>query len=229
MNTRTCYVRVTEFTAGFARRCALSRILLTCGIFYIFCWKSNCLRRFAVILFLLTHLFNLCGYQLVFSTVERNSVVSIEEKVDRNSYRDDELISVKTPLHLPYYNSSTQFERVYGSITIEGKEYEYVKRRVYRDTLELLCLPNLVKAKIIEVSNEVAKSSGAESEAAPVKKGGNVLKPSLPQFFQSLSTDPSQCIATEMATLFYSFNTQPPTGDYSSCPETPPRTTSFTV
>jgi hypothetical protein len=187
------------------------------------------LKRFAVILFLLTHLFNLCGYQLVFTNVERNSVLSIEEKVDRNSYREDELISIKTPLHLPYYKNSPEFERVYGSITIGRQEYEYVKRRVYRDTLELLCLPNLLKTKIVEASNEVAKSSSAESEAPPIKKGSNVLKTSLPQFFQSLSTEHSHCIATEIATLFYSFSTQPPAGDYSSCPETPPRTMSFTA
>lgn len=137
-------------------------------------------------------LFNLYGYRLLISALQKEAVAVVETKADKQAYADNELISVKTVLNLPYYTGSKEFERAYGSITINGKDYEYVKRRVYNDTLELLCLPNHDKTALKEAGNEMAKAAadGGTSD----QKGGAVLKLSLPDFCQSLpsySTAPS--------------------------------------
>ena len=73
---------------------------------------------------------------------ERHASV-LEKKLDRQQYNDKDLITIKTALDLPYYASSTDYERAYGSVEVNGVTYEYVKRRVHRDTLELLCLPHI--------------------------------------------------------------------------------------
>jgi hypothetical protein len=63
--------------------------------------------------------------------------------LDRNNYSDSELISIKIPVvDLPYYTNSKEFERVDGKIEIDGVVYNYVKRRLYNDTFELMCIPN---------------------------------------------------------------------------------------
>ena len=77
--------------------------------------------------------------------MQSSSDAYLEKQVDQNKYNEDELITIKTKLNLPYYISSDQYERAYGSINIDGTNYQYVKRRVHNDTLELLCLPNRQK------------------------------------------------------------------------------------
>ncbi|HVF97750.1 MAG TPA: hypothetical protein VM871_10525 [Flavisolibacter sp.] len=120
--------------------------------------------------------------------MQDSTAASLETQVDKKQYCDDQLISIKTSLNLPYYKSSGEFERAYGSITINGKAYEYVKRRVYNDTLEVLCLPNDAKTKLQALGNDIAKTAANGGTSAPDKKTQAVLKLSLPDFFQPLKT-----------------------------------------
>lgn len=113
---------------------------------------------------------------------------AVEKKLDKNDYRDDELVSIRTKLNLPYYTNSAEFERVYGSVNIDGVVYDYVKRRVQNDTLELLCLPNTVKTGLQSTKNELAKSAADGQTSLPVKKAPSTLKISLPDFCQSIQT-----------------------------------------
>jgi hypothetical protein len=111
----------------------------------------------------------------------------LEQKLDRQQYSDDELISIKTTLNLPYYSSSPEFERTYGSITVGGIDYEYVKKRVYKDTLELLCIPNHAKTKMKQVTNEVTEMSANGENSVPLKKT-NSIKLCLPDFYQPVQS-----------------------------------------
>lgn len=140
------------------------------------------MKQIAAILLLLVLVFNFYGYQWMISYLKNNTVVTIENHIDRNNYSDHDLISIKTKLNLPYYSSSIEYERTFGSITINGKDYEYVKRRVYKDTLELLCLPNYSKTVLQSISNEITKSS-AEGQSANNKNA--IKKINLPDLFRT--------------------------------------------
>lgn len=120
--------------------------------------------------------------------MENAGDLALEKKLDKREYSDDELISIKTKLNLPYYTASSDFERSYGSINIKGTVYEYVKQRVYNDTLELLCLPNAVKTKLQNTNNELAKASADGQATTPLKKAPTTLKVSLPDFCQPFQT-----------------------------------------
>lgn len=73
----------------------------------------------------------------------------LEAQLDRRHYDESQLISIKVPVtHLSYYNNSAVFERVDGQIEINGIPYQYVKRRIYNDSLELLCIPNQTALKL---------------------------------------------------------------------------------
>ena len=111
----------------------------------------------------------------------------LESSLDNDQYKIEELISIKTPLNLPYYSSSETFERAYGSININGVEYQYVKRRTYQDTLELLCLPNKTKTELQAAKNEFFKLSVEGQTSQPNKKQPTNFKISLPDFFQDLN------------------------------------------
>ncbi|HVV03192.1 MAG TPA: hypothetical protein VHC96_03175 [Puia sp.] len=101
------------------------------------------MKRIAAILLMGILLFSWYGYELLSSYLEAKADRQLEARLDANRYDESELISIKVPSsHLSYYNSSTQFERVDGQIEVGGVQYKYVKRRLFNDSLELLCIPN---------------------------------------------------------------------------------------
>jgi hypothetical protein len=154
--------------------------------------------------------------------MQNNSDAVLEKQLDKKAYSDDELISIKTTLNLPYYNSSPEFERAYGSITINGKDYEYVMRRVYHDTLEVLCLPNHARTKLQTVKNEITKATADGQASTPNKKSSTTLKISLPDFFQTERTS-SPSFVTLNQNKYFSFDQPFLTADYSLQQERPPQ------
>jgi hypothetical protein len=157
------------------------------------------LKRLAAIAFFTIILFNFYGYRLVISCIQSSSDAYLEKQVDQNRYDEKDLISIKTKLNLPYYISSDQYERAYGSINISGTNYQYVKRRVHNDTLELLCLPNHTTTKLQTVNNEVAKSF-ADGQASTPKKN-TTIKISLPDFFQTFKIFSATCFLKRKPTF----------------------------
>jgi hypothetical protein len=113
------------------------------------------LKKISSILLLSILLFNWLGYQLLTSLLEDNANRRLETALDNNEYNESDLISIKIPIsYLPYYNNSASFERIDGQVEIQGLEYKYVKRRIYKDSLELLCIPNPSVMNLKEAKNE---------------------------------------------------------------------------
>lgn len=101
------------------------------------------MKKIASLFLLGILLFNWIGYQLVTGYWRERAKTDLEARLDDDDYDGSQLISIKLPAtHLAYYNSSPQFERVNGSLELNGVVYKYVKRRLYNDTLEWLCLPD---------------------------------------------------------------------------------------
>jgi len=88
-------------------------------------------------------LFNWIGYRALHDYLQDHATRQLEAKIDKNQYRDDQLLHLKVPTaHLSYYNQQSGFERINGRIDIEGVPYEYVARRIVNDSAEYLCIPN---------------------------------------------------------------------------------------
>jgi hypothetical protein len=155
--------------------------------------------------------------------MQASSDAALEKQVDLDKYDGQRLITIKTKLNLPYYVSSPKFERAYGSITISGTSYQYVKRRIYKDTLELLCVPNEAKTTMQSLKNEIAKA--AADGQAPAPKKNTSLKISLPDFFQSFKQF-SATSSLDQPTVFpqYAFDIAQ---GYRLKHKRPPKTPSF--
>lgn len=106
------------------------------------------MKKIAAILLLGTLLFNWFGYQLLTDYLQYRSDKKLEAKLDDNDYDEAHLIELKVPVSLPYQTNWDDFERYNGEIEIDGVHYKYVKRKVYNDSLILLCLPNESKMQI---------------------------------------------------------------------------------
>ncbi len=145
------------------------------------------MKQLTSILFISVLLFNLFGYTMVINYLQKTNEANLASQLDNGQYEDADLISIKTPLNLPYYTNSSNYERVYGSIEIEGVEYEYVKRRVYNDSLELLCLPDKIHQKLQSAKVDFFKMSNDVPGSSQSKKNTS-FKNVLPEYYETLST-----------------------------------------
>jgi hypothetical protein len=100
--------------------------------------------------------------------------------------------------------------------------YEYVKRRVNQDTLELLCIPNKTKTHLQSTQNAFVKLSVDGSSIPNEKKSASTFKITLPDFFQQ-SSEYSFVSSMLIDQHYYSFNTIMIQEDHSSVKGQPPR------
>jgi hypothetical protein len=132
------------------------------------------LKKLAAILLLAVYLFNLAGYSLVFHYFMQQSDQQFAQNIEDHRYADEQLVEIAIPFSLPYTQNNTTFERMEGSVELNGVIYNYVKRRVYNDTLHILCLPNqkgtqLAKEKST-YAGQVNDFAAQKSKDAPGKK-----------------------------------------------------------
>ena len=134
------------------------------------------MKQLAAILLLGIFSFNIFGYKLVATFLENRANEKMELALDENNYADNELILIKQPTNLPYYQNTKTFQRVDGEIEIAGVYYKYVKCRIYNDSLELLCIPNTGKMKILEAKVDFSKMASDFQQNNSKKKSNSDSK-----------------------------------------------------
>jgi hypothetical protein len=162
--------------------------------------KSNqaYLKKLIAILLLIVLLFNIVGYKFVANYFEHKATDDMQTSLDLHHYKESDLISFKLHLNLPYISSSTEFESVEGNIDINGINYQYVKKRFFNDTLEILCVPNFTKSSIKESKNDFAKQLNdiASSNNSKKSSSNQIVKASISDFIQEHHFDIYQHIYT---------------------------------
>ena len=116
------------------------------------------MRKFAVILLLVLFLFNWFGYRLFISFQQESANTKFENQLDQNSFDETQLVSVKIPaVYFSGYVNEKSFKRINGQVDINGILYNYVKVRVYNDSLEMLCVPNEPAMNLSTAKNDFFK------------------------------------------------------------------------
>lgn len=134
-------------------------------------------KQLAAILLIGILFFNWYGYQLLSAYWQQKAERTMVARLDRNDYDDAQLVSIKVPITaMAYYNGSSTFQRVDGQIDLDGVHYNYVKRRIFGDSLELLCIPNMTaidlqKAKndFFRQVNDLQQNQGKKNNSTPAK------------------------------------------------------------
>ena len=106
------------------------------------------MKKLTAIFFIVIFLFNVGGYRIWFYFQQQESDKKIEASLDKEEYNENELITIKVPLSLPYQSDTKDFERISGEINFNGKIYKYVKRKIENGEFVLLCLPDKNKMQI---------------------------------------------------------------------------------
>lgn len=158
----------------------------------LFC-KISALRKLLAIPLLAIYLFNIAGYQLLFSLAILHSDKLLVLRLDNNQYDNSELLEIKIPLKLPYYSSQTNYERLDGEANYQGSIYRYVKRKLANDTLYILCLKNEDKTQLKSARNDYAKKAhGLPAEKSSTAKKVNLLSEHQLHFAEISIVEPSQ-------------------------------------
>lgn len=105
---------------------------------------------------------------------QHNADTHLEALLDNDVYEEKELIEIKIPTNIPYQNSWAYFERHDGEVVMNGKIYKYVKRKVYNDTLYLLCIPNTKKMELENSRNDYLETSGDYNSNNTGKSGKSI-------------------------------------------------------
>jgi hypothetical protein len=99
-------------------------------------------KKLGAILILGVMLFNGFGYRIVANYFDQKASEHFVAIIEENDYNEADLVTIKTPVNLPYYANNAKFERVDGEMVINGMVYQYVQRRVYNDSIEIKVLAN---------------------------------------------------------------------------------------
>ena len=120
----------------------------------------------------------------MFTWLEKEHNTKFEAQIDDNNYDENSLISIKTAFSIPYgyLDKSDKFERWKGEIEIDGIKYKYVKRRFFSDSIELLCIPNMMAMKLKEAkqdyyrfSNDLQSDAGKKQDQSKAPAFKNLL------------------------------------------------------
>jgi hypothetical protein len=105
-------------------------------------------KQAASILLLTILTFNWIGYRFVSDYFENKADAALERSIDNSLFNEADLFELRVPLNTPYISGSNEFERYSGELEVDGIHYRYVKRKIDKGELVLLCLPNENKTRV---------------------------------------------------------------------------------
>ena len=148
-------------------------------------------RKIATILLLTFLLFNWVGCWLFLSWFESRDAARLETRIDNDQYSADQLILLKVSAAVvPYSNPSATFERVNGEVSIGDIHYRYVRKRLYNDSIEFLCIPERESRQLQSARNAILRlvtdvpDNGGHGKTSPAGKASQLLK----AFWQQIPT-----------------------------------------
>jgi hypothetical protein len=91
-----------------------------------------------------------------------------------DKYSLDDLVSVKVPVKMPSVEDWKDYVAVAGQVQFQNNSYNYVKIKMTRDTLYLMCIPNYKKTKLINQNiinaRRIADIPNAKKDHVPFGK-----------------------------------------------------------
>ena len=128
------------------------------------------MKKLVAILLLSMHLFYLGGYTLAFQYFMNRSDDQLVNQLYGNGASSSKLIKLKIPVHMPTLDDWTDYANIQGQVQVKDAYYNYVRLKMTKDTLYLICLPNTVKANLAKANIIMTKNL---NDIPLNKKGAN--------------------------------------------------------
>ncbi len=135
---------------------------------------------------------NTLGYYAVFLGLQYQNKVAMTERFDADQYDASQEITIKIPLTVPYMADDADYKRVDGAFEHNGQFYRLVKQKYEKDTLIVVCVPDVENKRINQALSDyvMSFSDNAEDQNQSGSISMSFIKDYLPQSFsiQSEST-----------------------------------------
>lgn len=100
------------------------------------------MKKSLAIALLSLHLFSLYGNAVLYQFMVYRSDRLFNEQISKDRYKLDDLFEVKLPVHMPGIQDWVEYVHISGQVQFKDNSYNYVKLRMTRDTVFLMCVPN---------------------------------------------------------------------------------------
>lgn len=132
------------------------------------------------------------GYYFVYLGLRFHANTELTQRLDSESYSQDETITIKIPLSIPYWSDSEGFERVNGDFVHDGEFYKLVKQELKKDTLYIVCIHDYKAKRNFNFMSGFAKLSTdvPVSTKSTLKLFGSLLKDFVPSDNSIIQSEP---------------------------------------
>jgi hypothetical protein len=100
------------------------------------------------------------------------STIDMQVNLDQKKFNEAQLVSFKLPLNQPYIINTDGYESLEGNMDYNGVNYQFVKKRIINDTLEIVCIPNMTRTEIDNNNENFAKQLSDIVNTSTSKKSG---------------------------------------------------------
>lgn len=100
-------------------------------------------------LMLFIHLFNLGGTLALHQYLVYRSDKFFDEQISKNKYSVDDLTEIRIPANMPTISDWKDYVTMNGSVHFENTAYNYVKIRMTRSAIYLVCIPNYPTTRLV--------------------------------------------------------------------------------
>jgi len=101
---------------------------------------------------------NTVGHYAFLVLLRNQIAIATEEKIHSNLNEPGGNFIVKLPMNVPYLLDSKEYETAGVCFTYEGKVYQTINKRLYQDTLYVVCIHDQRTTAVDNKINEVARS-----------------------------------------------------------------------
>jgi hypothetical protein len=102
------------------------------------------------------------GYYGIYMAMLRQARVALNEKIDNEQYQEEQIVTIKIPLTLPY-PVQEDYQRVQGDFEHQGEFYKLVKQKYSNDTLYVVCIKSAEEKRAFKVFSDLVKLSTDQS------------------------------------------------------------------
>jgi len=131
-------------------------------------------KRVLSIALIVLFLFNVIGYYGIYMAMLRQARVALNEKIDNEQYQEEQTVTIKIPLTLPY-PVQEDYQRVQGDFEHQGEFYKLVKQKYSNDTLYVVCLKSAEEKRAFKVFSDLVKLSTENSSTSSSQNSKTIV------------------------------------------------------
>lgn len=100
------------------------------------------MKKLIAISLLTVHLFNIGGQLLFYQYQRYKSDKFYNEQIGKNLYNIEDLTEIRIPANMPNIVDWKYYQNLSGRVQFENSSYNYVKIRMTKKAIYLMCVPN---------------------------------------------------------------------------------------